>query len=308
MKRNKQPVLACVAPDTYKRMLSEELGTLKMGIQFHRRPSPQLISKRPKLTNDPYAIGPLAKKLKGKVDGILVVAPLNRSPHRTIPGPLVNGLPVGIVFSNQPEDLQPWVDSLRNQKKGSPVWAVLSKWNDYFLTRSQRVAKWLRVSNPRAVETWFADDVTRDELCERLATGPRLTWYMGHSRSRGLSAYHGVRWPHIEEVTPFSPCGTVIALSCDTLKRERGMFPFGCQWVSHGRTAAFFGSVDSISMQSTLSMAYEIGALFENKTVNTIGDLITQLENRLHSTPYLSDTHRAFKSYRIIGNPIQTFF
>ena len=86
------------------------------------------------------------------------------------------------------------------------------------------------------------------------------------------------------------------------------MFPFGCQWVSHGRAAAFFGSVDSISMQSTLSLAYEIGALFEKKTVNTIGELITQLENRLHSTPYLSDTHHAFKSYRIIGNPIQTFF
>ena len=198
-------MLACIAPDTYKRMLSEELGALKMGIQFHRRSSPQLNGKKPKLTNDPYGIGPLAKKLAGKVDGILVIAPLNRSPHRTIPGPLVNGLPVGIVFSDQPEDLQPWVDSLHNQKKGSPVWAVLSKWNDYFLTRSQRVAKWLRGSNPSAVETWFADDVTRDELCERLATGPRLTWYMGHSRSRGLSAYHGVRWPTWRKCPRFPP-------------------------------------------------------------------------------------------------------
>jgi hypothetical protein len=303
VKRNKQPVLACIAPDIYKHMLREELD-----IQFHRRSSPDLTEKKPKLSNDPYAIGPLAKTLSGNVDGILLVAPLNRSPHRTIPGPLIHNLPVGIIFSNQPEDLQPWVNSLRNQNNGSPVWAVLSKWNDYFLTRSQRVAKWLRGSNPHQVETWFADDFTRDELCERLATGPRLTWYMGHSRSRGLSAYHGVRWPHLAEITPFSPCGTVISLSCDTLKRERGIFPFGCQWVFHGRAAAFFGSVDSISMKSTLSLAYEIGFLFEKKRVKNIGELIVKLENRLHSNPYLSDTYRAFKSYRIIGNPVQTFF
>jgi hypothetical protein len=279
-----------------------------MRTQFLRRPAAKLNGKRPKLTNDPYAIGPLAKKLSGKVDGILLIAPLNRSPHRTVPGPLIHGLPVGILFSNHPEDLQPWVDSLRNQDQGSPVWAVLSKWNDYFLTRSQRVAKWLRGSNPSKVETWFADDYSRDELCEHLATGPRLTWYMGHSRSRGLSAYYGVRWHHLEEVNPFAPCGTVIALSCDTLKRERGLFPFGCQWVTHGRAAAFFGSVDSISMVSTLSMAYEIGDLFEKKCVKTIGELIVRLDTRLHAKPHLKDTYRAFKSYRIIGNPVQSFF
>ncbi len=299
----KQPkVLGCIAPASYQSILRRKLGEINIQIRFRRR-NDDVLNSYPK--NDPYYIEQLAKSLKNKVDAILLIAPRHRSAKNIIPRPVIEGLSIGLLFSNQPEDLDSWFKGLKEQTQGTSTWAILSKWSDYYISRSLRVAKWLRGYNPEGVETWFADEVSRDELCQKLATGPRLAWYMGHARAQGLSAYYGVRYRHLEEVSEFAPCGSVICLACDTLKQVRKTLPFGCDWVLSGRAAAYFGSVASISMYSTLNMAYEIGAVIENRRALVLGDILVQLENRFQQFKSLKKTHQAFKTYRIIGNPLQ---
>ena len=304
----RRPTLACLAPPEYQPLLVDGLAAAGLRVQFHRRPSARPTGEKPEFRDDPYGLALLAKKLHGEADGVLLVTPRNRSPQRTAPAPVVGGLPVGLLLSSRPDDLYPWLNAVRNQELGSPTWAVLSMWRDSYLSLGRRFTRWLRGTNPDSVEPWLADAISRYELCERLATGPRLALYVGHGRARGLSGYLGLRWHHLVEVREFAPCGTVICFACDTLKGERGILPFGCQWVAAGRAVAYFGSVDAVSIKANTRLAYEAGLVFADGRADRLAELLTILDDRMKTQPSLNDALKAFRTYRVIGNPLQPFF
>jgi hypothetical protein len=177
-----------------------------------------------------------------------------------------------------------------------------------YLSFGRRIARWFRAANDGLAETWFSGTVYRDELCRMLARGPRLVMYVGHGNARGLSGYLGLRWPHLAEVPLGAPCGTVICFACDTLKHRRGAVPFGCQWVASGRATAYFGAVEAVSVKGNAKLVCEVGTSFGAGHAKTLAELVVALDRRTASDPSLGEARRAFRSYRIIGNPLQPFF
>jgi hypothetical protein len=177
-----------------------------------------------------------------------------------------------------------------------------------YIERGRLVASWLRSANGPHVKTWFSDVMSRYDICERLAEGPRLAVYVGHGRARGFSGYMGLRWHHLIQVPAKAPCGTVIAFSCDTLKREHGIFPFGCQWVTGGRAISFFGSVDAVTVKANAQLAHVIGSVFESRTAETVGQVMQKTAEKLNGNPKNSEAYRAFRTYRLIGNPLQPLY
>ena len=190
---------------------------------------------------------------------------------------------------------------------GLAAWAILSMNRKSYLSRSRLFAGFLRKNGGNVVKMWFGDSTTRYELCERLAFGPRMVIYIGHGRAQGLSGYMGLRWHHLSEYSAKAPVGTVMCFACDTLKQEGGQFPFGCRWVMAGRALTYFGAVDAVSIRANAAFARVIGQVFEREKPDSLGTILRcvwrhmEMESLAHR-----DAHEAFKSYRIIGNPLQS--
>ena len=127
------------------------------------------------------------------------------------PGPAVHGVPVGVMPADRAEDLIPWFEAMRHRgSEPTRRTAVLSMWKPFYLNWAQRLAVALSegaTCEQAVVETWFADDVPRDDLCERLATGPGLVFYVGHGRPGGWSGYKGLRWRYLDVVPAYRPVG-----------------------------------------------------------------------------------------------------
>lgn len=302
-----EPAVACVAPVEYRDTLRAALRACGTRARFIPWPKPPATagggSRR-----DAFGVDILAKDLKGEVQGIMLVSPKRRSARRAIPAPVVEGIPVGLLPSDRPEDLAPWLSALQNQESGTPTWAVMAMWRQSYLSLGRRFVGWLRGANADHVDAWFADQVSREEVCRRLASGPRIALYVGHGRSRGLSGYRGLRWHHVAAVPQTAACGTVMCFACETLKRDRGAIPFGYRWVTAGRAAAYFGSVDAVSVKANLMLANKMGSVFARKRARTVGELLTLVDRETPADPLLDGARMALNTYRLIGNPLQPLF
>lgn len=303
-----EPAVACIAPVEYRDTLCAGLRACGTRARFLPRPKPLATTGGEGLRQDAFGIDTLARGLKGEVQGILLVSPKRRSARRAVPGPVVAGIPVGLLPSDRPEDLVPWLSALQNQERGTPTWAVMAMWRQSYLSLGRRFVGWLRGANANAVDAWFADQMSREEVCRRLASGPRIALYVGHGRSRGLCGYRGLRWHHVAAVPQTAACGTVMCFACETLKRDRGAIPFGYRWVMGGRAAAFFGSVDAVSVKANVMLANRVGSIFARSRARTIGELLTLLDRETAADPLLDGGRMAFDTYRLIGSPVQSLF
>lgn len=284
--------LACVAPARYRLPLEDGLAAVGLRVLF---------------LPDRDSLGRAAAMASEEADALVVVVPRNKSLRMAAPGPVIKGLPVGLLPSDSPRDLQPWLDGLLRQESGSGEWAVMAMARKSYLAGGRRFVRWLRGADPDRVRPWFADTVSQEEVCERLATGPRLAVYVGHGRGRGFSGYRGLRWRHLARVKTYSPCGTIFSLACDTLKRTHNSQPFGSQWVMSGRAAAYFGPAEAVTISGITRLGHLAGALFERDKLVTLSDLIKGLETRTSEDPDLTDARRAFEMCRLVGNPLQSF-
>ncbi len=294
--------LVCIAPREFWPVIRSGLNPCGYKVRFFVREQSQLTTV--KRSNDPYQISSLVGRLRKTADALLLVVPRNRSPRRVAPGPIVAGIPLGLVFANQPDDLIPWLIATKHQSS-KQLWAVLAMWKRSYLRLGKRLAKWMQGSNPNQVEGWYADNVTRDDLIKRMAQGPRVVVYVGHGRPRGLTGYRGLRGYHFTELHDRQPCGTFICFACDTLKRTYGVFPFGCRLVLDGVVAAYLGAVEPLLVDANTRLAHHMGELFEKQAANDLATLVTKMEKRLKDLPEQKMVYRAFSDYRIIGNPLQ---
>jgi len=180
---------------------------------------------------------------------------------------------------------------------------------DFYLTWGRRFARWMRTaaSDGISVRAWLADGFTRDEVCQFLTDGPSLVVYSGHGRARGWSGYRALRWEHIAAVPLTRSAGVVISLACDTLRRTRGVFPFGCRWVAEGRSCAYLGSVARLGVTANVAFARVLGEILAQGRCRTIGQLLTAIVGHLTSRPRMVSAQSGFSTYRLIGNPLQSF-
>lgn len=298
--------LVIVAPEPFWDSLCEGLSPLYSQVEYLRRLAPQPSQK------DPYNLTEITHSLSSSHDSILLVAPRRRSPSRLIPSPVLNAVPIGIVQADLPIQLGPWLHALSAaQTTQNATWAVLAMWKDIYLTWGRYCAHVMKkgASNGKiSVQQWFADMVSREDLCRRLAEGPQVVVYIGHGRARGWSGYRGVRWKHIEAAELRKPCAVLISFACDTLKRKRGIFPFGCQWVSEGRACSYVGSVNNVSYEDNAAYGYQLTLTVAKGHCQTIGQLLQETWTHLAQDADMTKAMRAFLSYRLIGNPLQTFY
>lgn len=302
--KKKEKKLLVIAPEVMRKSINEVFTSLYTDVFI------QTISKSVGTGKDPFGIEYQIKNCPVQPDAVLLVAPPNRSPARLIPYPLLNGVPVGIVQPKSETELIIWLDTLINNSKPvkSVLWAILSMSKRDYLEGAEKMLNGLRSSNHCngiSVKNWFADTTYREDLCKNLAKGPNLTIYFGHARPRGWSGYRAVRWPHIIAEELQRPCDVLISISCSTLKKQHQRPSFGIKWINEGRACAFVGNVNSVKTDDNDKMSNLMLEIFKNEKIEDIGQLLQSVEKRLDHSPMESEIRRAFKTYRILGNPLQ---
>lgn len=241
---------------------------------------------------------------------LVVLAASDRPLESIAAGPVVAGVPVGIVPVGDPRDFARWLDALRQRVVTSrPQYAILAMWKPFYLEWGRRFSGAISrgYGNCADVRGWFADETTREELSENLGTGPDLVIYIGHGRRRGWSGYRGVRWSHLGAVAEAKPAGIVVSLSCDNLKVEAGKDPaFGIQWLRHGRAIAFFGAVKAIADDAMVGVAEVLAGELRLGNHACLGSLLVAVDARLrsHGSPEMME---AWNSFRTVGDPSAAF-
>lgn len=263
---------------------------------------------------DPFGMRSLLPALVTAADAdvALVVVPRRRGLARSVPSFVVpRGAPardadakrvaVGVVQADRLEDLTDWLGAIRTRRRsraadgGAVVVAAMGK--DRYLDVAGAWAARLEAIGS-AVHDVRADRARREALCAELGAGPDVAIYLGHGSDVGWGGYQTVRWRHIAAVPKVAPAGVVIAAACATLRRTRGVVPFGTRLVSSGRVAAYLGAV----------------RLLTNEAVERLGDaIVTELASRRHhdvasllaavATDADAELAAVFDAFRLVGDP-----
>lgn len=286
-------MLAFVAPPSFQRPLLEALEAAGIQAARFRRPEPRGGA-------DPYQLGALARRLEGRAEALLLVAPARRSPRTVAPGPVVEGLPVGLLFAREPAELSSWLAAVRCARSPQAPRAVLAAWDEHYLRLGRRFARHLRTAHARSAVTWFADRLNRLALLERLARGPTLAAYFGHGLTDGLGGYHGVYREHFEAQERWRPCGVFVTWACDTLKQERAGGSFGRFLVESGRAAGFLGATAAVRTLDNAALAERAGELLGHRKPMSLGCWARAIDEALEAG---SPAWRAWRTYRILGSP-----
>lgn len=301
--------LGCIAPPEFHDILSSRFAEVGIRASCLVRPAPtSTFLGKNRFCQDPFGLERISDDFCESVDGLLLVSPRNRAPRTIAKGALVKGRPLGLVFANRPSDLLSWLDGLVTYQRSKTMrtWAMLAMWKSRYMKGAKRFHTCLKKRNGRKVINLMGDKVNRDELCEGLAASMNVALYLGHGRGRGLSGYCGLRWKHIKAVSTPHVCGSFLCISCDTLKRTNGVFPFGCQWVHSGRAGAFLGAVDAVSQEENSVLAQTMGEILAEKEMPHLGSLLKEVSLRFKQDNGLSG-EKILQQYRIIGNPLQDF-
>ncbi len=290
--------LVCVAPKTFHSYLGEAFAQAGIKIRFRQRP----VSKP--FGSDPYALEKISSQYLGQVDGLLLIGPSLASPSNIIPAPVLQGLPVGVMCADRPQDLLAWTSALHQGASSYHCCAVLSMWHPQYVPVAQRFVRTMVPRYPRRVRRWFADRVDRETLCGRLAKGPRMVVYIGHGDNHGWGGYRGVQWRHIIEQPSHQPCHVVLSFACNTVKSKANTVAFGSRWVLGGRTMAYVGSGQSVYSDMNATLVSETAGVLSSKSVHHIGALLTQLDHRVRTLSSLKSVEKVFRTYRLLGNPL----
>lgn len=291
-------VLLCVGPERFRPVFVQNWQSNGERALFVAEERPQTPGAMSRLESH-------CRTLAGKANAVLLVAPKRCSPQKALPGPMIAGLPAGLMPADQPEDLEAWLTARQNKNIAAAV-GIMAMWRRSYLSLGARFHRWLEAGGYSRIEDWSANQMNCHEVCRRIAAGARLVLYLGHGRSEGLSAYLGLRWNDVVASRKFQPCGAMIAFACETLKRESGL-PFGCRMVCSGRALSYFGSTAAVLLRANAQLASLAGRQFATGRVRNLADLVRELEAITRTSPRLQAAHQALQTFRIIGNPLEQF-
>jgi hypothetical protein len=270
---------------------------------------------------DPFGLRALLPSVASATGAevVLVVVPRRRGLARSVPGFVAAadgaggaglsasaagaGRPVvvGVVQADGPDELGPWLDAIRARRRAAGVGAqrvvVGAMGKDRYLDTAGSWVGELEAAGV-AVDDLRADRVRREVLCEALAAGPAVAAYLGHGGDTGWGGYQTVRWRHVDAVTPRAPAGFVVGLACSTLRRTRGVVPFGSRLVASGRACAYLGSVRQLANDDVERLGSAIVAELAAGRHADVASLLATVATT--ATPELAAVLDAF---RLVGDP-----
>jgi len=274
--------------------LAELLGSLEAGgaAKVTRVPVPA-IPEGPGV--DPFRLR--ERIADHPADAWILVANRRWGPRRVVPGPVVEGRPVGIL---QELDLGAAPRPRPTPDPRAP-WVVSAMAKGVFLRPTEHWASTLNRSGPRAVDL-RADRARRSDLLAALQAGPSVVLYAGHGRTRGWGGYQTVRWRHLEppRLPEAHGVGAVIAFACDTLTRSRSRIPFGSRLVGSGFARAYLGAASPIRTADAEVLAEVVVELLAGVPHRSLAGLMTAVDREVASSP---PARRAWRRFRLVGDP-----
>ncbi len=237
-----------------------------------------------------------------KNDHVIWVVAKQRAARGSLPGMVVAGRPVGLMFANKAEEFSAqWFAG--NSLPSHPQRAVLAQWDDTYLPLGRHWLRELRKNSKGKSIDWMANKIGGPRLCRQLATGARLCVYFGHGHSDGLAGYHGV---YIDDflAEPFlARIDTFLSFSCQNLAQPHGQPCLGRELVRSGRVQAFWGSVGPVATDANQELARLGIQILLNPKVVCIGDWIQIMDEKIQNENSRS-LSSAWRLYRLVGNPV----
>lgn len=232
---------------------------------------------------------------------VVWVAPKKRAARGLIPGPVVAGRPVGLVFADDAKELVEQL-SATSPSETTPLRAVLAQWDENYLPLGHLWLRALRKNAMGATGDWMANKIGGPRLCRRLAKGARLCVYFGHGHHDGIAGYHGV---YIDDILA-EPCRghveTFLSFSCQHLAQPNGQPCIGRELVRTGRVRAFWGAVGHVATEANRELARLGIQTLINPEVICVADWIQSMNTEILTTKNRS-LHSAWSLYRLVGHP-----
>ena len=240
---------------------------------------------------------------KGNV--ILLVKYGRRSPSQF--PPICSGeWLISLVFYNSFNDITNWLKAVKHFAFTKPQKAlVLGMMKPFYIHWANKIYECLKKERypTRKIFRHLPDKTTHVELAQKLSLGCSLAIYVGHGRSRGWSGYRGFRWKHVAMFDQKKPIGTMISLSCSSLKRDKNSsVSMGLQWIMEGRCCAFIGACDSVKIKPLIAITTIILECLSLKVISTVNILLMEVNKRIiaMNDPDIIST---WSKFRLIGNP-----
>lgn len=216
---------------------------------------------------------------------------------------------ITLVYYRTHNDISIWIKTLVNDQKSKLNKAlVLAMMKPFYLHWGEKIYQSLRkkcVNEKEHIFKHFADDTTKGELSLYLSQGCSLAIYVGHGRSRGWSGYRGVRWKDVATYPQKKTIGSIISLSCSSLKQDKEFsLPFGLQWVMEGRCSTFLGSIDAVEIKPLAIITEILLKCISKDEIKRMNELIVSLNDEIVKLNN-PDVSRNWESFRLIGNPYQ---
>lgn len=232
---------------------------------------------------------------------VVWVAPKRRSARSLIPGPVIAGRPVALMFADEAEELaEQWMAP--SPLQSTPLRAVLAQWDADYLPLGHLWLRAFRKNAMGATGDWMANKIGGPRLCRRLARGARLCVYFGHGHHDGIAAYHGVYFDDVLAESSRSCVETFISYSCQHLAQPNGRPCFGRELVRSGRVRAFWGAVGHVDTEANRELARLGIQTLLTPEVICVADWIQNMDTRVHATKNRS-LRSAWRLYRLVGNP-----
>jgi hypothetical protein len=288
--------LTVVAPECFQDSLRDALERHRFRLQVRERPTDRG-------GEDPYGVRELAQSLDGSNESVLLVVPTGRSLERVAAGPVLDGVPIGLLPADDPGDLDAWLDSLRPASRPIRAWGVLAMGTDQYLGPAAELHSCLRenvADSSVTVHDWRANRIDRPTLWATLARGPALGIYLGHATPSGWGGYQGCDWTDVTSVSQERSIGALVNLACETLG---GQESFGVRFLRSGRARAVIGLSGEVPVDDVCAISRLVGQTLGTDTPVTAG--------RILATVYASagESIRAvLDRVRLVGLPVQPLY
>jgi len=253
--------------------------------------------------NDPYRLADHLRALC--VDAAIFVAPRRRGSRRLLPGPVVEGVPVGIVQADSVDHLAHVSGPAVGDSGPDPhaPWVIAAMAKNVFLDATDDWAE--RLGEVHDAIDLRADRARRVDLLDGLAGGPGVVLYAGHGSPRGWAGYQALRLEHVTGVDG-SSAGLIMAFACKTLARHRQRWPFGSSLVETGAARAYLAPATTVMTADAEQLAeIVVDLLIEMGSRSDIGarvcDLVRLIEQRCRHD---AAACRAWATFRLIGDPL----